>query len=102
MVPPHHPYANQIANPVAYVDFAKAFDSVTTSKMAAKLSGYGISGCLHMWLIDFLSGRTHQTRVGSSVSDVADIKSGVIQGSCLGPILFLLYINDIVDIFQKK
>jgi len=55
---------------VAYVDFAKAFDSVCHSKLVAKLRQYGIEGSLLEWISDFLSGRSHRTRVGPELSDV--------------------------------
>jgi len=83
---------------VAYIDFAKAFDSVCHNKLLAKMRQYGICGPLLEWIGDFLKGRTQQTRVGNALSDVNVIISGVIQGSCLGPVLFLLYSNDLVDV----
>jgi len=76
---------------VAYIDFAKAFDSVCYSKLIAKLRMYGICGSLLQWIDDFLSGCSHQTKVGNSLSEVLYILSGTVQGSCLGAILFLLY-----------
>ena len=85
---------------VAYVDFAKAFDSVCHNKMLVKLKQYGVGGPLLEWIGDFLTGRTQQTRIGKNLSEVNAIISGVIQGSCLGPALFLLYINDLVDVFS--
>ena len=54
------------------------------------------------WIKDFLTGRSHRIVVGHSLSDVAYISSGVVQGSCLGPLLFLLYINDLADLFPDK
>ena len=87
---------------VAYIDIAKAFDSVCHSKLIAKLRMYGICGSLLQWIDDFLSGRSHQTKVGNSLSEVLYIISGIVQGSCLGPILFLLYINDLPDIFNEE
>ena len=85
----------------AYIDFAKAFDSVSHPKLYHKLQGYGISGSMLAWIKDFLSARFQCTRVGDSVSTVEYLISGVIQGSCLGPILFVLYINDIVQLFDE-
>ena len=82
---------------VAYVDFARAFDSVTHTKLICKLKSYGISGALLEWIEFYLSNRNHCTRVGRHVSSYSDIRSGVIQGSCIGPILFVLFINDIAD-----
>ena len=89
---------NKHSQSIAYIDFAKAFDSVSHPKLMTKLRGYGISGVLLNWISDFLTGRSHRTRVGHCLSPVAFLDSGVIQGSCLGPVLFLLYVNDIVDV----
>ena len=82
---------------VAYVDFARAFDSVTHTKLLRKLQMYGISGDLLDFISFYLSNRNHCTRVGNSLSSFAKIRSGVIQGSCIGPLLFVLFINDITN-----
>jgi hypothetical protein len=85
-----------------YVDFSKAFDVVVHSKLFLKLAAYGICGNLLEWIKCFLSNRTHVTRVGSSLSNSADIRSGIVQGSCIGPMLFLLYINDVTSILNSQ
>jgi hypothetical protein len=86
---------------VAYIDFSKAFDTVCKSKLLCKLSALGITGNLLLWINNFLTGRTQCTRVGSSYSQTAPLISGIVQGSCLGPLLFLLYINDVATLFDS-
>jgi hypothetical protein len=83
----------------AYIDYAKAFDTVCHDKLCHKLAAYGIAGTLLQWIGSFLSDRSMCTRVGSSLSSYCELSSGVIQGSVLGPLLFVLYINDIIDLF---
>lgn len=85
----------------AYIDFQKAFDSVCHAKLFSRLSDLGIGGDLLQWLRSFLSGRTQCTRVGRAVSDPVSISSGVIQGSCIGPLLFLLFVNSITKLFNN-
>jgi len=86
---------------VGYIDFQKAFDVVCHRKAFGKLFNHGICGTVLLWLKNFFSDRTHQTRVDTSLSDVAQLLSGVVQGSGIGPLMFLLYINELIDIIKS-
>ena len=85
---------NNKANFALFLDLKKAFDTVDREILISKLAKYGITGIENNWFKPYLANRSEYCSIDGQVSDIMEIECGIPQGSCLGPLLFIIYLND--------
>jgi len=84
-----------------YLDFSKCFDSVPHERLLLKIKKYGIEGPLWDWIADFLRGRHQRVNINGCLSALAAVLSGIPQGSVLGPLLFIIFVNDMPEVVHS-
>ena len=84
-----------------FIDLKKAFDTVDHQILLDKMQFYGITGHAHKWFSSYLDSRKYYYRVNSTFCSIENIDIGVLQGSCLGPLPFLVCINDLPFALKK-
>lgn len=92
---------NKLTTCVLYLDLKKAFDTVSFNILLDKLYYIGIKGNLHKMIQSYLTNRTQKTQINLYTSGEEKVNMGVPQGSILGPLLFIIYINDLANVFKE-
>ena len=92
---------NKLLTGCVFLDFSKAFDTLSHSKILSKMPAYGIYGKELDWITSYLFNRQQIVKYSGTSSSMGYVSCGVPQGSILGPLIFIIFVNDIVDCLKR-